>query len=148
MDSTILGVVLDSSIVIEAERQRLDVACFLKYIVAQIRRSMKHVASTALVALIGGIVGSLISTRTPWRAQAAPSEIRATGFVLTDGRNEPAARLGFVDGSPILQFYNSDSSVACRSALTLHVCAGSSTSSGRRDGLSRQWSVWKTGIPR
>ena len=32
MESAILGVILDSSIMIEAERQRLDVARFLKHI--------------------------------------------------------------------------------------------------------------------
>lgn len=36
MDSTILGVVLDPSILIEAERQRLDVARFLKFILSRI----------------------------------------------------------------------------------------------------------------
>ena len=36
MEPPILGVVLDSSVVIEAERQRLDVAHFLKYIATRI----------------------------------------------------------------------------------------------------------------
>lgn len=36
MEPAVLGVVLDSSVVIEAERRRLDVAGFLKYVVSQI----------------------------------------------------------------------------------------------------------------
>ena len=36
MEPAILGVVLDSSVVIEAERQRLDVARFLKHVAAEI----------------------------------------------------------------------------------------------------------------
>lgn len=55
MDSTILGVVLDSSIVIEAERQRLDVARFLKYIVAQIGEREAALCVVSVAELAHGI---------------------------------------------------------------------------------------------
>ena len=55
MDSTILGVVLDSSIVIEAERRRLDVARFLKYIVSQIGEREAALCAITVAELAHGI---------------------------------------------------------------------------------------------
>jgi len=49
MEPAILGVVLDSSVVIEAERRRLDVAHFLKHIATQIGEREAALCSISVV---------------------------------------------------------------------------------------------------
>jgi len=61
-----LGVVLDSSVVIEAERQRLDVARFLKHIAAQIGEREAALCSISVAELAHGIHRA----DTPERRQA------------------------------------------------------------------------------
>jgi tRNA(fMet)-specific endonuclease VapC len=55
MEAAILGVVLDSSIVIEAERQRLDVARFLRYVAARIGEREASLCSITVAELAHGI---------------------------------------------------------------------------------------------
>jgi predicted nucleic acid-binding protein len=55
MEPAILGVVLDSSVVIEAERQRLNVAYFLKHIATQIGEREAALCSISVAELAHGI---------------------------------------------------------------------------------------------
>ena len=55
MESSILGVVLDSSVVIEAERKRLDAHRFLKFIVTQIGDREAALCSISVAELAHGI---------------------------------------------------------------------------------------------
>jgi tRNA(fMet)-specific endonuclease VapC len=66
METAILGVVLDSSVVIEAERQRLDVARFLKHIATQIGDREAALCSITVAELAHGIHRA----DTPERRQA------------------------------------------------------------------------------
>src|SRR5688572_22777388 len=66
MESSILGVILDSSVMIEAERQRLDVARFLKDIIAKIGDRAAALCSISVAELAHGIYRA----NTPERRQA------------------------------------------------------------------------------
>jgi tRNA(fMet)-specific endonuclease VapC len=55
MEPAILGVVLDSSVVIEAERRRLDAAQFLKHIAAQIGEREAALCSISVAELAHGV---------------------------------------------------------------------------------------------
>lgn len=55
MESAILGVILDSSVVIEAERQQLNVAQFLKQIVQKIGEREAALSSITVAELVHGI---------------------------------------------------------------------------------------------
>ncbi len=66
MEPASLGVVLDSSIVIEAERQRLDVAYFLKHIARQLGEQEAALCSISVAELVHGIHRA----DTPVRRQA------------------------------------------------------------------------------
>src|SRR5689334_19228339 len=55
MEPATLGVVLDSSVVIEAERQRLDVARFLKHISTQIGEREAALCSISVAELAHGV---------------------------------------------------------------------------------------------
>src|ERR1700746_3217095 len=55
MEPAILGVVLDSSVVIEAERQRLDVAGFLKQLATRIGEREATLCSISVAELAHGI---------------------------------------------------------------------------------------------
>ena len=55
METDILGVVLDSSVVIEAERKRLEVAAFLNHIVTQIGEREAALCSISVAELAHGI---------------------------------------------------------------------------------------------
>jgi predicted nucleic acid-binding protein len=55
MEPANLGVVLDSSVVIEAERQRLDVVRFLKYISTQIGEREAALCSISVAELVHGV---------------------------------------------------------------------------------------------
>ena len=61
-----LGVVLDSSVVIEAERQRLDVAGFLKHVTARIGEREAALCSISVAELAHGVHRA----DTPERRQA------------------------------------------------------------------------------
>ena|ERR1017187_7620384 len=66
MEPATLGVVLDSSVVIEAERQRLDVAGFLKHIATEIGEREAALCSISVAELAYGIHRA----DTPERRQA------------------------------------------------------------------------------
>ncbi len=68
MESANLGVVLDSSIMIEAERQRLHVASFLKYIASQIGERQAALCSISVADLAHGIHRA----DTPIRRRGSP----------------------------------------------------------------------------
>ena len=55
MDPTILGVVLDSSVVIEAERQRFDVTRFLKHVATVIGDREAALCSISVAELAHGV---------------------------------------------------------------------------------------------
>jgi predicted nucleic acid-binding protein len=55
MEPAGLGVILDSSVVIEAERQRLDVASFLRHISARIGEREAALCSISVAELAHGI---------------------------------------------------------------------------------------------
>jgi tRNA(fMet)-specific endonuclease VapC len=55
MGPTRLGVILDSSIVIEAERQRLDVGRFLKFVAEQIGEREAALCSVTVAELAHGV---------------------------------------------------------------------------------------------
>lgn len=55
MDSSVLGVVVDSSIVIEAERQRLNVARFLKYLASRVGEREAALSAITVAELAHGI---------------------------------------------------------------------------------------------
>ena len=66
MEPSILGVILDSSIMIEAERQRLDVARFLKHIATKIGEREAALCSISVAKLAHGVHRA----NTPERRQA------------------------------------------------------------------------------
>lgn len=55
MESAGLGVILDSSIVVEAERQRLDVALFLKHVTARVGDRPAAICSISVAELAHGV---------------------------------------------------------------------------------------------
>lgn len=55
MDPAILGVILDSSVVIEAERNRLNVADFLKYVRTRVGERTIAMSSIGLAELVHGV---------------------------------------------------------------------------------------------
>ena len=66
MEASILGVILDSSVMIDAERQRLDVARFLKHITAIVGNREAALSSISVAELAHGIYRA----NTPERRQA------------------------------------------------------------------------------
>jgi tRNA(fMet)-specific endonuclease VapC len=55
MEPAILGVILDSSVVIDAERQRLDVTRFLKHVASKIGEREAAISSISVAELAHGI---------------------------------------------------------------------------------------------
>jgi predicted nucleic acid-binding protein len=66
MEPAHLGVILDSGIVIEAERQRLDVTRFLKHVTGRIGEREAALCSISVAELAHGIYRA----NTPERRQA------------------------------------------------------------------------------
>jgi tRNA(fMet)-specific endonuclease VapC len=77
MEPAILGVVLDSTIVIEAERQRLDVARFLKHIATLIGEREAALCSISVAELAHGIHRANTSERRQFR-RAFLDDLKAT----------------------------------------------------------------------
>ena len=71
MESTVLGVILDSSVVIEAERQHLNVAQFLNQIVRKIGEREAALSSITVAELAHGI----------WRANTEERRTRRRAFL-------------------------------------------------------------------
>ena len=55
MEPAVLGVILDSSVMIDAERQRLDAARFLKHVAAKIGEREAAICSISVAELAHGI---------------------------------------------------------------------------------------------
>ncbi|MGA3095555.1 MAG: hypothetical protein ABSF25_03785 [Bryobacteraceae bacterium] len=70
MEPAHLGVILDSSFVIEAERQRLDVARLLKYVAARIGERETALCSTRIPRILPSDVGQALSPVKPSEARA------------------------------------------------------------------------------
>lgn len=77
MDPANLGVVLDSSIVIEAERQRLNVARFLKYVTSQIGEREAALCSISVAELAHGVYRADTAERRQAR-RAFLDDLKAT----------------------------------------------------------------------
>jgi tRNA(fMet)-specific endonuclease VapC len=71
MESAVLGVILDSSVVIEAERQHLNVAQFLKHIAQAIGEHEAALSSITVAELVHGI----------YRADTAERRVRRRAFL-------------------------------------------------------------------
>lgn len=71
MDSAVLGVILDSSVVIEAERQQLNVTGFLKQIVQKIGEREAALSSITVAELVHGI----------YRANTEDRRVRRRAFL-------------------------------------------------------------------
>ena len=77
MESAILGVILDSSLVIEAERQQLNVAQFLKQIVQKLGEREAALSSITVAELVHGIHRANTADRRA-RRRAFLDDLKAT----------------------------------------------------------------------
>jgi len=77
MESAVLGVILDSSVVIEAERQHLNVGQFLKQIVQKIGERKAALSSITVAELVHGIYRADSVERRD-RRRAFLDELKAT----------------------------------------------------------------------
>ncbi|HEX4771151.1 MAG TPA: PIN domain-containing protein [Bryobacteraceae bacterium] len=77
MDPAKLGVVLDSSIVIEAERQHLDVARFLKHIAGQLGEREVALSAISVAELAHGVYRADTAVRRQAR-RAFLDDLKAT----------------------------------------------------------------------
>jgi tRNA(fMet)-specific endonuclease VapC len=77
MEPTTLGVILDSSVVIEAERQQLNVAQFLKRIIQKIGEREAALSSITVAELVHGIYRANTLERRD-RRRAFLDELKAT----------------------------------------------------------------------
>jgi len=89
MESAILGVILDSSVVIEAERQQLSVAQFLKQIVQKIGEREAALSSITVAELAHGIYRANTEQRRA-RRRAFLDDLKATVpvYPITDNTAE------------------------------------------------------------
>jgi predicted nucleic acid-binding protein len=89
MESAILGVILDSSVVIEAERQQLSVAQFLKQIVQKIGEREAALSSITVAELMHGIYRANTEQRRA-RRRAFLDDLKATVpvYPITDNTAE------------------------------------------------------------
>ena len=85
MESAVLGVILDSSVVIEAERQHLNAAQFLKQIVQRIGEREAALSSITVAELVHGIYRA-VSVERRDRRRAFLDELKATVpvYAVTD----------------------------------------------------------------
>lgn len=100
MEPTILGVILDSSVVIEAERQRLNVAQFLKQIVQKIGEMEAALSAITVAELVHGIYRADTPERRE-RRRTFLDELKAAVpvYPITDGTAELVA--GSVQSPPL-----------------------------------------------
>lgn len=94
MESAILGVILDSSVVIEAERRRLNVAQFLKQIVLKIGEREAALSSIAIAELVHGIYRANTEERRACR-RAFLDDLKAAVpiYPITDNTAELVGRI-------------------------------------------------------
>jgi predicted nucleic acid-binding protein len=94
MESAILGVILDSSVVIEAERQQLSVAQFLKQIVQKIGEREAALSSITVAELAHGIYRANTQERRA-RRRAFLDDLKATVpvYPITDDTAELVGKI-------------------------------------------------------
>ena len=88
MESAILGVILDSSVVIEAERQQLSVAQFLKQIVQKIGEREAALSSITVAELVHGIYRANTEQRRARRAFLDDLKATVPVYPITDNTAE------------------------------------------------------------
>jgi tRNA(fMet)-specific endonuclease VapC len=94
MGSAVLGVILDSSVVIEAERQQLNVAQFLKQIVQKIGEREAALSAITVAELVHGIYRANTVERRD-RRRAFLDELKATVpvYPITDNTAELVGKI-------------------------------------------------------
>jgi len=94
MESAILGVILDSSVVIEAERQQLSVTQFLKQIVQKIGEREAALSSITIAELAHGIYRANTEERRA-RRRAFLDDLKATVpvYAITDNTAELVGKI-------------------------------------------------------
>ncbi len=94
MESAILGVILDSSLVIEAERQQLNVAQFLKQIVQKLGEREAALSSITVAELVHGIHRANTEDRRA-RRRAFLDDLKATVpvYPITDNTAELVGKI-------------------------------------------------------
>jgi len=95
MESAILGVILDSSVVIEAERQQLNVAQFLKQIVQKIGEREAALSSITVAELVHGIYRANTEERRA-RRRAFLDDLKAAVpvYPITDNTADLVGKIG------------------------------------------------------
>ena len=95
METANLGVILDSSIVIEAERQRLNTAQFLKQIIQKIGEMEAALCSITVAELAHGIYRADTTVRREHR-RAFLDELKAAVpvYSITDSTAELVGKIG------------------------------------------------------
>jgi predicted nucleic acid-binding protein len=95
MEPASLGVILDSSVVIEAERRHLNVAQFLKQIVQRIGETEAALCAITVAELAHGIYRADTPERRE-RRRAFLDELKAAVpvYPITDGTAELVGRIG------------------------------------------------------
>jgi tRNA(fMet)-specific endonuclease VapC len=95
MGSAVLGVILDSSVAIEAEPQQLNVARFLKQIVQKIGEREAALSAITVAELVHGIYRANTVERRD-RRRAFLVELKATVpvYPITDNTAELAGKIG------------------------------------------------------
>jgi len=94
MESAVLGVILDSSVVIEAEWQQLNVAQFLKHIVQKIGEREVALCAITVAELVHGIYRANTVERRD-RRRAFLDELKATVpvYPITDNAAELVGKI-------------------------------------------------------
>lgn len=94
MESAILGVILDSSVVIEAERQQLNAARFLKQIAQNIGEREAALSSITVAKLVHGIYRANTEERRV-RRRAFLNDLKAAVpvYPITDNTAELAGKI-------------------------------------------------------
>ena len=92
MESAVLGVILDSSVVIEAERQHLNVAQFLKRIAETIGEREAALSSIAVAELVHGIYRADTEERRV-RRRAFLDDLKAAVPIYPDNTAELVGKL-------------------------------------------------------
>jgi tRNA(fMet)-specific endonuclease VapC len=94
MEAAILGVILDSSIVIEAERQHLNAAQFLKQIIGKIGEMEVALCSITVAELVHGTYRADTPERRQ-RRRAFLDELKAVlpVYPITDGTAELVGKI-------------------------------------------------------
>jgi tRNA(fMet)-specific endonuclease VapC len=95
MEPASLGVILDSSVVIEAERQRLNVAQFLKQIIEKIGEMEAALCAITVAELVHGVYRADTPERRE-RRRVFLDELRAAVpvYPITDNTAELVGKIG------------------------------------------------------